>query len=124
LPDPDWPDPQLHDEGRFRLKSFIDTGLRRFTYIYDLGDYWEHLVTVEDIVVPARDLPPIRCLAGENACPPEDVGSVEGYASFLDIIKDPAHEEHQQMLQWAGGPFDPAAFDLHDTNERLAEIKA
>jgi hypothetical protein len=124
LPDPDWSDPELHDERRFRLKSFIDTGLRRFTYIYDLGDHWEHAVTVEDIVVPVTELPPVRCLAGENACPPEDVGSVDGYAAFLEILKDPAHEDHQQTLQWAGGAFDPAAFNLEDLNEHLAEIKA
>jgi hypothetical protein len=124
LPDPDWPDPELNDERRVRLKPLIETGLRRFVYIYDLGDNWEHIVTVEDLVVPAPNLPPVRCLAGENACPPEDVGSADGYASFLEIIGDPAHEEYAHMLKWVGGSFDPTAFSLDDINERLAEIKA
>lgn len=124
LPDPDWPDPELYDERRYRLKTFIESGLRRFTYIYDLGDYWEHAVTVEDLIAPTSGLPPVRCLAGENACPPEDVGSADGYASFLDIINNPLHEERANLLEWAGGSFDPTAFSLDDVNERLADIKA
>jgi hypothetical protein len=125
VPDDEWPDPEpLIDERRVRLKPLLDTGLRRFTYVYDLGDHWEHSVIVEDLVIPTPGLPPVRCLAGENACPPEDVGSAGGYADFLEILRDPTHEEHASMLKWVGGSFDPAAFSLDDVNERLADIKA
>jgi len=125
VPDEEWPDPEpLIDERRVRLKPLLETGLRRFTYVYDLGDHWEHTVIVEDLVMPAADLPPVRCLAGENACPPEDVGSASGYADFLEILRDPNHEEHAAMLQWVGGSFDPNAFRIADVNERLATIKA
>ncbi|CAE6842154.1 hypothetical protein R69888_07015 [Paraburkholderia haematera] len=41
----------------------------------------------------------------------------------LDAIIDPAHDEHQLLLDWCGGSFDPAAFDLQGLNERLFEIK-
>ena len=125
VPDDEWPDAEpLNDERRVRLKSLLETGLRRFTYIYDLGDYWEHVVTVEDLVVPKPGLPPVRCTGGENACPPEDVGSADGYAAFLEILKDPTHEDHASMLEWAGGSFDPTAFSLDEINQRLADIKA
>ena len=30
---------------------------------------------------------------------------------FLEVIGDPAHEEHRAMLDWYGGPFDPVGFD-------------
>ena len=50
----------------------------------------------------------IRCIAGENACPPEDVGGPHSYFEFLAAIKDPTHEEHSSMSQWMGGSFDPA----------------
>ncbi|CAB3775095.1 hypothetical protein [Paraburkholderia humisilvae] len=33
------------------------------------------------------------------------------------------HEEHQRLLDWCGGSFDPAAFDLQGVNDRLFEIK-
>lgn len=124
-PDDDWPgsEPVL-DERRFRLNRFVETGLRHFKYIYDFGDRWEHIVKVEDLVMPKPGLPLIMCLAGENACPPEDVGGYPGYAEFLEALNDPAHEEHANMLRWIGGSFDPTAFELADINERLAEIKA
>lgn len=122
--DDDWPGARpLHDERRVRLKPFIETGVRRFTYQYDFGDNWEHVIKVEDLVLPKAGTPPIVCLAGANACPPEDVGGYPGYAEFLEALADPTHEEHAHMLSWAGGAFDPAAFDLADINTNLATIK-
>jgi hypothetical protein len=52
------------------------------------------------------------------------VGGPYAYIDFLAAIRDPTHSEHHTMLEWIGGSFDPAAFDLADVNERLAEIKA
>lgn len=37
-----------------------------------------------------------------------------GYLDFLEAVKDPAHKQHKSMLEWVGGPFDPAAFDAAD----------
>ena len=54
------------------------------------------------------------CLAGANACPPEDVGGSSGYAEFLEVLADPTHEEQAHMLSWAGG-----AFDLAEINTSL-----
>ena len=121
-PDDDWPSsvPVL-DERRFRLNRFVETGLRRFRYIYDFGDRWEHAVQVED--VHPRNVRAVVCLAGENACPPEDVGGPPGYFEFLAAINDPTHQENTNMLRWIGGSFDPAAFDLAEVNDRLAAIK-
>ena len=65
-----------------------------------------------DYVLPADDdtnYP--RCVAGEGRCPPEDCGGVHGYVEFLQVIADPEHEEHESTLRWAGGAFDPVAFD-------------
>ena len=78
---------------------------------------------VEDLVPPKAGAPPIVCLAGANACPPEDVGGSSGYAEFLEVLADPTHEEHASMLAWAGGAFDPTAFDIAEINTVLATIK-
>lgn len=124
IPDDDWPSPEpVVDERRVRLNTLVEAGARRFTYLYDFGDNWEHTVKVEDLVIPPREGARIRCSAGENACPPEDVGGPNAYFDFLVAIRDPTHEEHTSMLQWAGGSFDPAAFNITDVNERLATIK-
>ena len=120
----DWPGAQpLNDERRVRLKPLIEGGLRRFTYQYDFGDSWDHVIKVEDLVLPKAGAPPIVCLAGANACPPEDVGGYPGYAEFLEVLADPTHEEHAHMLSWAGGAFDPTAFDIAEINTSLATIK-
>lgn len=125
IPDPEWPESEpLLDERRVRLKPLIEAGVRKFTYLYDFGDDWEHTVKVEDVALPEPGARPIECTAGANACPPEDVGGEPGYENFLAAIADPAHEEHADMKRWIGRPFDPAAFALAEVNERLAEIKS
>jgi len=58
---------------------------------------------------PGRKLP--ICLEGAGACPPEDCGGPPGYERFLEIIADPKHSEHEEMLEWAGGKFDHDEFD-------------
>jgi hypothetical protein len=56
------------------------------------------------------------CTAGENACPPDDVGGPRGYARFLAAMADPEDEEHSSMETWIGGVFDPRGFDLNRVN--------
>ncbi|MFK4447343.1 hypothetical protein ABH944_004057, partial [Caballeronia udeis] len=53
----------------------------------------------------------------------EDVGGGPGYIEFLEAITDPSHEDHEQLLEWCGGSFDPDAFDLAAVNERLSEFE-
>jgi hypothetical protein len=123
-PDPEWDFGEpVADERRVRLQPLIESGVRRFTYLYDFGDHWEHVVKVEDLQAPDSDSTPITCTGGENACPPEDVGGVPGYEELLSTLADPAHEEHESMRRWIGYPFDPAAFDLNFVNRLLAYIK-
>ena len=62
-----------------------------------------------------------RCVAGENACPPEDVGGVWGYVDFLQAINNPEHNQHEEFLEWVGGEFDPEKFDLDAVNELLSK---
>jgi len=93
------------------------------TYIYDFGDGWTHRIRLEKIesLLPDRNYP--LCLSGKRACPPEDVGGIWGYENFLDIIRDPKHEEHERMLEWVNGGYDPENFEtgkveFSDPNER------
>lgn len=120
--DPEWPSSvPVFDERRATLKSFIEDHIKDFTYLYDFGDHWEHEIIVEDLVAPKDNRRRILCTAGENACPPEDVGGEPGYEMFLEAIADPDHERHQEM-DWIGHPFDSHAFDLSAVNQRLAGI--
>lgn len=93
------------------LQKFFARPGQQAEYEYDFGDGWEHAVVLEGILMPEPGASYPRCTAGERACPPEDVGGVGGYKTFLEAIFDPSHEDHQPMLTWAGGRFDPEGFD-------------
>jgi len=58
--------------------------------------------------------------AGERRGPPEDVGGVSGYERYLNILADPDHEEHQDMLSWRG-KFDPEAFSVDQGERQIAQ---
>jgi len=80
-------------------------------YEYDFGDGWAHEVVLEAVVPPDAGSKYPRCLGGERACPPEDCGGPYRYAEFLEAIHDPKHPSHKELLEWAGGEFDPDRFD-------------
>ncbi len=121
--DPEFGADDCLDETKFRLQRLVPVEKAKFTYTYDWGDGWEHLVLVEKIMPPEPGVEYPRCVAGARACPPEDVGGVWGYAEFLEAISDPKHERHEESLEWIGGEFDPEAFDLAETNEDVRNWK-
>ena len=77
---------------------------------------------MEKILPPEPGVRYPRCIKGKRACPPEDVGGVWGYASFLDTIGNPDDPQHDEMLDWVGGEFDPEAFDLEEVNAELQQM--
>lgn len=121
-PDPEF-DLDIKSEHRVRLHQVARSEKDKFTYEYDFGDGWEHVVLLEK-VLPAD--PGVRypvCLTGRRACPPEDIGGIWGYEEFLEVIRDEAHPEHEEMLEWLGRDFDPAYFDLEETKAALRLIQ-
>jgi hypothetical protein len=95
-----------------------ENATNKFNYIYDYGDYWLHKIKVEKHLPMGSCKAPI-CLAGKNACPPEDVGGAGGYYEFLDIIMNSRHPRRKELLEWAGGSFDPTAFNIKQVNSNL-----
>lgn len=108
---------QMLDEKRVTLESALGR-LRRFDYDYDFGDSWHHRITVTEVADP-KDWPYPLCIGGARAAPPEDVGGVPGYFEFLHALLNPRHKEHERMLEWVGGAFDPEGFDLNAVNKYL-----
>ena len=127
----DYSEPDPDDDFGFELKSDRTAKLNqvalgagaRFTYEYDFGDGWEHEILIERVLPPEGGVRYPMCLAGKRAWPPEDCGGTPGYARFPEAIRNPVHEEHDELRQWAGGSFDPETFDLDDINHRLRRIK-
>lgn len=123
IPDDEWPDdrPVLPDGG-YSLDEVLGTSTEGFVYQYDFGDSWNHDVTVQGVEVAdeKRNSWPM-CLAGANACPPEDVGGLGGYEDFLRAMRDLSHPEHDAMRRWCGGPFDPTSFDINAANRAIRD---
>ncbi|MEV7886979.1 plasmid pRiA4b ORF-3 family protein [Streptomyces sp. NPDC002817] len=108
------------DERKVPLCAVAPAAGDRISYTYDFGDDWVHRIEVEKALPKEPGTAYPRCLTGRRACPPEDCGGPWGYANFLEAIADPGHEEHDELLEWVGGAFDPGHFDAEDVNKRLA----
>ncbi len=101
-------DDRVHSEKRATLQDLLDAGGgKTFHYIYDFGDTWEHEVRVERVTKAEPGTTCPRLLKAAGRCPPEDVGGPWGYDHFLEVMANPGHEEHEDLLEWHGGPFDP-----------------
>ena len=59
------------------------------------------------------------CIGGARACPPEDCGGTSGYENLLRILASPKDPEHDELLRWVGGYFDPEGFDANAVNRAL-----
>ena len=119
--DPD-NDLEVNDEKKVKLYQVAPMEKFKFSYEYDFGDGWEHTVLVEKILPVEKGKHYPYCSKGKRACPPEDVGGVWGYTDFLETIKDVNHSEHEDMLEWVGGEFDPEEFNMKYINERLKKL--
>jgi hypothetical protein len=119
---PDDFDEAVEDESGVSLAEALGTRHKRFLYVYDFGDNWEHDVVVENIVVGNSGSERPLCLGGKRHRPPEDCGGPPGYENFLAAVRDPGHEEHDAMLELVGGSFDAEAFDLAAVNRTLVAV--
>lgn len=90
-------------------------------YVYDFGDNWEHLITIEKEMRIRPGVIYPRCVAGKNACPPEDCGGSWRYADMLSTLAGRRNARRRELVEWLGGSFDPKLFELDEANERLAE---
>ncbi|MFO7602712.1 MAG: plasmid pRiA4b ORF-3 family protein [Gammaproteobacteria bacterium] len=120
VPDEDFPD-GVQDEIDYRLGQVLKQEKDRLNYVYDFGDGWEHEVVLEKVLPFTPDAVLPLCLEGGGACPPEDIGGIPGYEMFLAVLSDPAHPEHEELMEWSGGNFDSLHFDLAQTNDLLRE---
>ncbi len=94
-------------------------------YIYDFGDYWEHLVELKGIV----ELPEkfVRQLTdGARAFPPEDCGSTPGYEECCEAFKITPRELtkldacEKEELEWHKewiGDWNPERFELKEARK-------
>lgn len=123
--------------GEYRLADVLGDDCSNFEYIYDFDARWEHLISIEDCcyVQANDDLKmdqfffdlPFRCIDGARACPPEDVGGIDGYYEFCKSVKDQERLDHAECKQWyealpyCCGEYDCEAFDPVKINNELVK---
>jgi hypothetical protein len=115
--------PAVGNERTAHLFKVLGKAKAKAMYTYDFGDSWEHAIVVEKVLPPEPGVAYPLCVAGKLQCPPEDCGGIPGYYNLLEAIRDPEHEEHEDMLDWVGGDYDPQAFSVDDVNRRLASLQ-
>jgi len=112
----------VRDYRGMRLDKIFTGRTKSFLYEYDMGDSWRHQITLEGLVEGAEG-EKIACVGGARACPPEDCGGVMGYYNLLEALADPEHEDHDMMLEWVGGKYDPDAFDVQAVDRTLKRLR-
>lgn len=97
---------------------------KKLEYVYDYGDYWEHVVLLEKVLERDSDIRYPICVKGVKSGPPEDVGGIWGYYEMLEALEDPEHPEHEVFSEWLpGGGWDPDNVDLDAINRRLKYVR-
>lgn len=92
-----------------------------FTYTYDLGDDWQHRVTVEKVIEDyEHDYAQVIKYKGD--CPVEDCGGIEGYYECLAIIDDKNNPEYDERLAWMQSQGYPCTYDMETVNWNLKKI--
>lgn len=89
-----------------------------FTYIYDMGDYWQHRVTVEKVLTDYENNYP-QVIKFKGDCPPDDSGGIYGFYEKLDIAADESNPDHEEVQAWLDEQGCPNPYSLEEVNETL-----
>ena len=114
-------------EDTVRLDQVLCAPGDQMTYLYDFGDGWEHRVTLESTgpLTPENRQP--SCVAGERACPPEDVGGIWSHHEVAAWLRagaqaDDLPDQFQDVEHahgWLPEGYDPDAFDAEEATEAM-----
>lgn len=108
------------DEDKYQLHTLEEGMQFLFSYIYDAGEGWEHEIHLEEVIPASLPLRTPLVLAGDRACPPEEVGDIHEYHKLIAAFEDPASKDYHRLYEITGRPdFDPAVFDLEMAKNRV-----
>jgi hypothetical protein len=113
---------KLDNSIRTKLSSIITANTTVITYEYDFRAGWEielHGETKEDDLQPTQFA---ECIEGSRHGPVEESGGCRDYMEKAKIYANPQHKRYDEVRHWIGPRFDPEAFDIRQTNEKLKKI--
>lgn len=95
--------------------------VKRVTYVYDFGDWWEHTIEILNCIDNYEyDYPQITKF--KQVSPPDDCGGIYGYYEFLEQYLDKSNPEQQSIAEWAHGQGYHDEYDIDTINEEMEEI--
>lgn len=97
-----------------KLSDIFEKKGQTFTYIYDFGDDWIHIITLEKIDKTDTSTKP-KLIDGKGACPPEDCGGPWGYENIKVVLEDKKHPEYHDIKEWLFG------YDEDDEDDEMFE---
>lgn len=83
-----------------QILADVFTDYQELIYIYDFGDDWIHKIKLVR-QIPNYDQESPYLLEAKGKTPPEDVGGVDGFIEFHNIMQDPSHPEYEEARQWS-----------------------
>jgi hypothetical protein len=113
----------LKDSRWVTLQDLLALKTKTFSYDYDLGERWSHLLRIEGVSDGDQTNQRPLCLAGEGACPPADCGGPDGYVEILEARREEGHPGTAAPFDPLGLRLDPESFDLDGVNAILAALR-
>lgn len=95
-------------------------------FAYDMDDNWEMTISLSDTLSADNYLFPVVpvCTGGSLAAPLEDVGGVDGWLHFCEVMENPDDPDYERLLDWSGlddgDDFVLEAFAPREVNELFA----
>lgn len=74
---------------------------KKIVYEYDFGDSWTHTIKLKKFIEDCENPYP-HCTKAVGEAPEEDCGGYWGFADKSEILKNPDHEEHEDLCEWLG----------------------
>lgn len=107
------------DAAEYQIDSYMESQ-KSFTYIYDFGDDWKHVITVENVIEDYDDNC-ARVIKFKGNSFPEDCGGLWGYYELMETLADSDDPEYENALEWYENMC-PEEYDMDVINERLYDL--
>lgn len=121
--DPQPIDLEVDGADRVRLPDVCQPG-DTIGYTYDMGDMWQHVVEIEEQTQASARTRYPRCVAGRNACSPEDCGGHPGYAHLQRTLAGRLTADKRELLDWFASPMRNACGSKGAPSQHLTQWSA
>lgn len=102
------------------IKEYFNKS-KKFNYIYDFGDWWEHSVEILNYYEDYTESCP-AVIKFKQVSPPDDCGGIDGYYEFLEQYNDESNANHESIVEWAEQQGYSDNYDLEYINSEMEDV--